>query len=87
MYNPCGRKEHLTEQFSLLLFYVICVFFFFLAKRHVGSLLPDQGSNLHPPALKGKGLTAGLPGKSLKMHFGLNYQKYSIHENSIKRKM
>ena len=31
----------------------------------VGSLLPDQGSNLYPPpALEGEVLTTGLSGKS-----------------------
>ena len=34
----------------LLLFYVLG-FFFFLASRHMGSQLPNQGSNLHAPAL------------------------------------
>ena len=44
----------------LLLFYVLV----FLAPRHVGSQLPDQGSNPRPPALEGAVLTTGLPGKS-----------------------
>ena len=29
-----------------------------------GTLAPDQGLNPHPPALEGKVLTTGLPGKS-----------------------
>ena len=46
----------------LLLFYV---FFGFLATRHMGSYLPDQGSNPNPPTLEGEVLTTGPPGKSL----------------------
>ena len=34
------------------------------APRHVESQLPDQGLNLQRPALEGKVLTTGLPGKS-----------------------
>ena len=30
-----------------------------LANRHEGSQLPNQGSNLHPPALEGEALTIG----------------------------
>ena len=44
----------------LLLFYI----FVFLTMMHVGSYLPDQGSNLHSQALEGEILTTGLPGKS-----------------------
>ena len=44
----------------LLLFYALV----FLAMRHVGSLLPDQGSNLNPPHWKHGVLTSGLPDKS-----------------------
>ena len=87
MYSPCGHKEHMTERLSLLLFYVICGFFFFFSREACGVFAPQPRVKPAPPALKGKGLTAGLPGKSLKIHFGLNYQKYSIHENGIKRKM
>ena len=63
------------------------VFFFFFSRETCGVFAPQPRVKPAPPALKGKGLTAGLPGKSLKIHFGLNYQKYSIHENGIKRKM
>ena len=45
----------------LLLFYVLCV----LALRHVGSEIKSA-----PPALEGKVLTSGPPGKSL--YFVLN---------------
>ena len=44
---------------TLLLFYVF--FFFFLAIRHVGSELPDQGSN---SVFEGGVLTTGLLGKA-----------------------
>ena len=47
----------------LLLFYVLG---FFFPLRHVGSLLPDQGLNLHPLHLKGEDLTTGPPERSLK---------------------
>ena len=47
----------------LLLFHVFFVFFFFLASRHVGSWLPNQGSNLYPQHWKGEVLTIGHPGK------------------------
>ena len=33
----------------------------------MGSLLPNQGSNLHPPALEGEVLTTGPPGDSLEV--------------------
>ena len=36
-----------------------------LALRHVGSYLPDQGSNLHPLHWKHRVFITGLPGKSL----------------------
>ena len=39
--------------------------FGFLAARHVGSQLPDQGLNPHTLVLEGEVLTAGPPGKSL----------------------
>ena len=42
---------------KLLLFYVM--FLFFLVTRHVGSDLPDQGSNPTPLGLEGKVLTTG----------------------------
>ena len=32
----------------LLLFYGFCFLFFFLDEKHVGSLLPHQGSNPQP---------------------------------------
>ena len=39
--------ESLIELVTILfLFYVLI--FFFLATRHLGSLFPDQGLNLHP---------------------------------------
>ena len=34
--------------FTESLQYCFCFVFCFLAKRHVGSWLPEQGSNLHP---------------------------------------
>ena len=46
----------------LLLFYVL--FSFFLAMKHVGSQVPDQGLDFHTPALEGEVLTTGPPGKS-----------------------
>ena len=36
-----------------------CFCFLSLAKRHEGSQLPNQGSNLHPPALEGEALGEG----------------------------
>jgi len=44
-----------------LLFYVLE----FLATRHVGFLAPRTGIKPGPPALEGKVLNTGLPGKSL----------------------
>ena len=42
--------------------------FGFLAVRHVGSYLPNQGLNT-PPPLEGKVSTTALPGKSLAQEF------------------
>ena len=44
--------------------YCFFLCFGFLAARHVGSYLHDQGLNPHPPALEGKVSTTGPPGKS-----------------------
>ena len=41
--------------------------FYLLAKRHVGSELPSQRSNLHPLHWKDKVLTTGPPEKSFKI--------------------
>ena len=38
--------------------------FGFLALRHAGSYLPDQGSDSYPPALEGEVVTPGPPEKS-----------------------
>ena len=38
-----------------------------VALRHLGSQFPDQGSNPRPPALEGRLLTTGPPGKSQQM--------------------
>ena len=74
----------MTERLSMLLFYVFCLSF---SQESCGVLAPRPRVEPASPALKGKGLTAGPPGKSLKIYFGLNYQKNSVHENSIKSKM
>ena len=70
------RLFNLFYLIYVLSLYWICyniasvLWFIFLAGRHVGSWLPNQGSNPHPsvpPVLERKVLTTGLPGKFLNL--------------------
>ena len=51
---------------------VLCLVF--LASRHVGVLAPQPGIKPTPPALEGKVLTTGPPGKSLERSILESYQ-------------
>ena len=44
--------------------FVVVVFFFFFEHKACGILAPRLGIKSTPPALEGKVLTTGLPGKS-----------------------
>ena len=56
------------------MFYVLV----FLTVRHVGSLLPDQGSSPTLSALDGEALTTGPPGKSLPCYLDKKKKKVAV---------
>ena len=56
--------DHLKSLYWLFCIIVSVLCFGYLAIRHMGVLAPQPGIELTPPALEGKVLTTGLPGKS-----------------------
>ena len=46
-FSRCKNKDHFESLLNLLQ-YCYCFMFWFLAAKHVGSELPDQGSPPHP---------------------------------------
>ena len=76
--EPLGElySEKTSEKRSIAESPGFCFMFWCFPLRHVGSEIPDQGLNPHPPALEGEVLTIGPPGKSHLWEFGWTLLTY-----------
>ena len=61
--GPNYRSVRLFLSLSWMLQYSFCYMFQFFGHKACGILAPQLGMELVPPALEGRALTPGLPGK------------------------